>query len=225
MPELATSPRLPSASADAPPLSTQCHAGPADPMSVASAALPGDAWLHRMWQFTWQELPAKAAALGAFLVERAKAVVLHEAVEYCARLTDWTLQAISYRTETAHDPTIPLGQSLLLAAASALPSSHEVCEGALTQLQVQAKTLLDNLHPASPGDAGAEPLRIASASQPAPPLTADFSDICSDLPGEESGQRPDPAPAIAPGECKGTDTADCVCLIGGADPSSFASLL
>lgn len=199
------------------------------------------ALLHRGWEFVWRELPAKAVALGAFLLEQAQAVLQHQAVEYCAELTDWATQSIASWFIDPQDQTFSPGKSLMHAAAAAMPSSHEVCGAALTQLQTQAKALLagyaDDTNQSHPAQTVTSENANSTLITSALVELADFADTaisapCATSAPEYAATLVDPDPGWQPHghdmpsvECLRPGACASVCLVGDWDSSSFTPLI
>lgn len=211
------------------------------PDTLQPTDTPDTDWLHALlhhgWEFAWRELSAKAAALGAFLLEQAQAVLLHQAVDYCAGLTDWATQSIAARFIDAQDWSFSAGQSLMHAAAAAMPSSHQVCDAALTQLPAQANALLAHLLAGYTDDTNPhDPAGPATAENANSTLiTCAFADLADAAIGtpcapQHAGTLIDPdldwqlvthAHDMLSVECPLPDSSASVCLVGDWDASSF----
>ncbi len=216
--------------------SMACRADPSGQAMLASATLPLDAqaagWLHallyRGWQFARQELPVNAAALGAFLVQQAQEIMLKQAMAYCTGLVDWAVHSISQRLVDPQDQMPFLGDSLLRAAVTAMPSSQQVCKAALSQLQVQAMALLaglqilgsDDAHPADSATWENASTALALSTPCADPWSS-----CALADADLGWPPPDHALDMRPLESLPAETSDSVCLVGDGGTSSFTPLL
>lgn len=218
------------------------RADPPGQAMLASATLPLDAqaagWLHallyRGWQFARQELPVNAAALAAFLVQQTQEIMLKQAMASCTGLVDWAVHSISQRLVDPPDQMPFLGDSLLRAAVTAMPSSQQVCKAALSQLQVQAMARLtglqtwgsDGAHPADSATGESASTALALSTHGADPWSSGTHPPSCALADADLGwPPPDHALDMLPVESIPAEASDSVCLVGDGGTSSFIPLL